>query len=388
MRSGSASVPLSRIDSADRRTLGARPGDAMTVFCGRIVSVMAAVLAFVVLATPTFAEPKPDTMGLPVAALTIEAKPIAYFDKSKPGEKRFGRLEFRGGLELTSSDRNFGGLSGITIEADGKRFAAVTDAGAWLTGEIAYDGTRPKGITGARMGPLLAAGAKTLTRDRDRDAEAIALADGNLTKGAVYIGFERNQRIGRFEIANGVIGAPAAYLKMPPEARRMSANKGLEAVGVMQGGPLKGAVIAFAERLRDKPTGHHTGWLWTKGEPHRLLLKDIDEFDVTGAAGLPNGDLLVLERRFRWLEGVRMRLRLVKAGDIRAGAVLAGEVLIAADMGAEIDNMEGVAAHRGARGETIITLISDDNFNHFLQRNLLLQFALSEPGQAAAAKPR
>ena len=40
--------------------------------------------------------------------------------------------------------------------------------------------------------------------------------------------------------------------------------------------------------------------------------------------------------------------------------------------------MEGLALHTGARGETVLTLISDDNFNHFLQRNILLQFALVE----------
>jgi len=33
--------------------------------------------------------------------------------------------------------------------------------------------------------------------------------------------------------------------------------------------------------------------------------------------------------------------------------------------------------HRNAQGETIITLASDDNFSA-IQRNLLLQFALSE----------
>jgi hypothetical protein len=115
---------------------------------------------------------------------------------------------------------------------------------------------------------------------------------------------------------------------------------------------------------------------------------DIGEFDVTGAAGLPDGGILVLERRFRWLEGVRMRLRRVKAGDIRAGAVLAGEVLLEADMGSEIDNMEGIAVHRGARGETVITLVSDDNFNSILQRNLLLQFALIEPSRAASTPAR
>jgi hypothetical protein len=43
-----------------------------------------------------------------------------------------------------------------------------------------------------------------------------------------------------------------------------------------------------------------------------------------------------------------------------------------------IDNMEGIAAHRAASGETILTLISDDNFS-LLQRTLLMQFALPRP---------
>ena len=34
-----------------------------------------------------------------------------------------------------------------------------------------------------------------------------------------------------------------------------------------------------------------------------------------------------------------------------------------ADLNQQIDNMEGLAAHAGKDGETIITMISDDNFN-------------------------
>ena len=40
--------------------------------------------------------------------------------------------------------------------------------------------------------------------------------------------------------------------------------------------------------------------------------------------------------------------------------------------------MEGLAVHRGAAGETVLSLISDDNFNHFLQRTVFLQFTLHE----------
>ena len=46
-------------------------------------------------------------------------------------------------------------------------------------------------------------------------------------------------------------------------------------------------------------------------------------------------------------------------------------------MGDQIDNMEGLAVRSNDRGQTILTLVSDDNGNTFLQRTILLQFALA-----------
>ena len=60
---------------------------------------------------------------------------------------------------------------------------------------------------------------------------------------------------------------------------------------------------------------------------------------------------------------------------LKPGAIVDGEILIDVDFAYEIDNMEGIAVHRNAAGETILTLISDDNFNP-LQRTILLRFAL------------
>jgi hypothetical protein len=48
--------------------------------------------------------------------------------------------------------------------------------------------------------------------------------------------------------------------------------------------------------------------------------------------------------------------------------------------------MEGLAVHAGAGGQIIVTMISDDNFNHVLQRTLLLQFAI-EGSDLARAEP-
>ena len=67
----------------------------------------------------------------------------------------------------------------------------------------------------------------------------------------------------------------------------------------------------------------------------------------------------------------------------RPGATVDGDVLLEADMRYQIDNMEGLAVHTNADGETIIALVSDNNHN-MLQRTLLLFFALA-PDPAAAA---
>lgn len=310
-------------------------------------------------------------------AIEINARPITHFETANASKRRFGLLEYRGGLVLNSPAEAFGGYSGLLIEPNGRRIFSISDEGSWLAAEIVYDGDTPVRLQNARIGPIQGTGGRPLNKKRDLDAEALALVSGNLSNGTVLIGFERNHRIGRFPIVNGSLRPPTGYLPLPPDARRMDANKSFEAVTVLRGGPYKDAVIAFAERFLDK-NGHHTGWLWAhNGAPQRLSVPDIDGFDLTDAASLPDGTLLLLERRFRWTEGVKMRIRRFGASTIKPGAVLDGETLIEANMSYQIDNMEGLALHQNARGETILTLISDNNFNPILQRTLLLQFALA-----------
>ena len=71
-----------------------------------------------------------------------------------------------------------------------------------------------------------------------------------------------------------------------------------------------------------------------------------------------------------------MRIRRVSLASIKPDALVDGKALIEADLAYQIDNMEGIAVSRNARNETIITLVSDDNFS-VIQRNLLLQFMLA-----------
>jgi hypothetical protein len=341
-----------------------------------LFSVTASV-ALLFAATSAFAQIKPDTAGMATQSIEVAAQPIATFARSgqdKPNPK----LEWRGGLVLTSSSQYFGGWSGLLLSNDGKSLVAVSDAGMWMTGEITYENDRPESFRSVRVGALKALKGASLRRTRDRDAEAIVLAGGSLSKGTAYIAFEQNDRIGAVPLEKGGVGAPAKYLEMPKEAKRMRAD-GFEALTVLAGGPNKGALVAFAENpLRGEK--QHRGWIWQSGGgPKGFTIPAIGDYGITDAASLADGSVLILERRFRWFEGVKIRLRQLAAGGLKAGGSAVGEILLEADSAMQIDNLEAIAVTEGTGGETVITLMSDDNFNRFLQRTVLLQFTLKDP---------
>ncbi len=347
--------------------------------------ITAALATALPAAGPARAQMKPDTAGIPTHEIEVRATPIKSFTRSD-APAAGGRLEWRGGLVLSSPSQHFGGWSGLALSDDGTSFLSVSDSGIWMKGELGYDGDRPEGVRTARIGALRTLADGALGRMRDRDAESIALASGTLSKGTAYIAFEQNDRIGVFALDKDGLGKPKSYLTMPAEASRMRLD-GFEALAVLAGGPRKGALVGFAE-IPLPGERYHRGWIWSDASaaPRSFAVPGIAGYSITDAASLPDGGVLILERRFRWLEGVRVRLRHLGPDGIAPGGVATGDVLLEAHNAThEIDNLEGMAISRGARGETVITLISDDNFNHFVQRTLLLQFTLKAKPEAASA---
>ena len=239
-----------------------------------------------------------------------------------------------------------------------------------------------KGLSGAIAGPLLGKDGKPLLADVERDSEGMALIEGTPKKGTAYISFDR---IDRYPFDGESFGPPSGSISLPAGTKRMSMNSGLEALALIPTGKLKGTLVAFAENLMDK-NGNLQGWLIGGPTPGPIALKRIGGFNITDAAPLPEGGIVVLERRFRYSEGVKMRIRRIAEAELKRGSLIEGETPLEAEDNLNIDNMEGIAAHRAASGETIPTLISDDNFS-LLQRTLPMQFALPEAG-AALAGPR
>ena len=309
-------------------------------------------------------------------AVEVNARQIQSFEPRDRSRVRFGALQYRSGLVLTSPYRGFGGLSGIRLDAKGERFLAVSDQGGWFTGSIRYDGSKMVGLDGVEAAPMLDAEGRPITEKRLwYDTESLA-RDGNV----VYVGLERVNQIMRFDFAKGGTRARGEVIPTPPAIRKLPYNKGLEAMVVvpkdMKGQPLAGTLIAFSERGLDAD-GNLVAFLIGGPSPGQFSVRRTDKFDISDATLLPSGELLILERKFSWFTGINIRIRSLQLKSIAPNALVDGPALFAADLGHEVDNMEGIDAHVTAEGETVLTLVSDDNFS-LLQRTLLLQFTLVE----------
>ena len=307
--------------------------------------------------------------------ITITALPID-FDRSNPGRKEFGKLIFRSGFNLFAKTRHFGGYSELALDPTGRTLLTISDAGTWLRATLDYDGRRLRGMSDVVLGPLLGADGKPLRGDAKRDSEGMTLAEGDTRQGTAYVSFERKHRIARYPFTAERFGPPSGAIPLPAAAKGMVANRGIEAIALIRAGKLKGTLVAFAEGRADK-NGNLIGWLIGGPTPGGILLKRLAGFDITDAAPMPDGGIIILERRFRFSEGIKMRIRRVAASEIKRGALIQGEVLLEANDSLNIDNMEAIAVHRAQSGETVLTLMSDDNFSP-LQRTLIMQFTLPE----------
>ena len=124
---------------------------------------------------------------------------------------------------------------------------------------------------------------------------------------------------------------------------------------VPKGLPLAGTLIAISERGLDGD-GNLLAFLIGGPTPGQFSVRRTKDFDISDAVLLPSGDLLVLERKFSLLAGMVVRIRRMPLKSVAPGATIDGPSIFDADLGYEIDNMEGLDAHIGADGATVLTM--------------------------------
>lgn len=295
----------------------------------------------------------------------------------KPDDRQVtqvGKLRYLGGLYITSTDRRFGGFSGLIVSPDGQRLLAISDRSYWLTARLVYSGGRLAGLSQAFLAPILDATGKPL-KSPYHDSESIVSERGGFPlddpTGVVDIGFETRDRVARFGIGRDGFAAKAAPLPMPQDIENNKLNKGFEAIARLADGRL----LAITERTLEG-AGNIKGWIVGPGGAGApLSLKRDAPYDLSDMAFGPDGNLYLLERRFSRAGGAGMRIRRILVDTIKPGWVLDGEVLADLDQDYSIDNMEGLAMRRAEDGRTLLYIVSDDNYSA-AERTLLLMFEL------------
>lgn len=301
--------------------------------------------------------------------LLIAATPVSVFP-ADPNRRRLGALTFLGGWRLGSETRSFGAVSSLAVT--GREVVALTDAGAVVRFRLGRFGR----VSAARIAPA-PAGCGSQALKADRDTEAIAHDAGHW-----WIGYESRNVICRTD-ETLLTGERVAR---PPAMARWPRTGGAESLVRLA----DGRFLVFAERRRgsgaDKPV------LLFDRDPTdpaaivaELSYRPPDGYRPVDAAQLPDGRILVLNRRFTLWSLFTARLVLLDPQPLVAGALLKGPTIARFDAPALTENYEGLAVSEEA-GRVIVWIASDDNFMRW-QRTLLLKFALSVRASPAASRP-
>jgi hypothetical protein len=311
--------------------------------------------------------------------IALDVRPVPL-NPVKPAQAELGSLRYRGGLWLSSTDSRFGGLSDLRVSRNGQRLLAISDCGYEFEATLVYG---PDGwlsdLSDPELSPLRAPGDLALTHG-EGDAEGLA----RMSDGSLVVSFERRHRLWRYPPGELPLKGVATPLPEAPGFSGLEPNLGIEAMT----GLADGRLLAIGEVASPE---HEGATAWLGGDRSWSLISYPLFYDrarsaaplrPTGAALLPSGDILVLERRYPPLAG---RIRLIERAGLEA-ANLEGREIARLDEPLSLYNFEGIDARPGTEGGTWVYLLSDDNNcrrdpgprRRSPQRTLLLAFTLEE----------
>lgn len=296
--------------------------------------------------------------GIVDPAITATAVPL---DAADPARRRVGALRYLQGWVLHSRDARFGGISDLAVAGD--RFLGISDSAT----AISFD------VQGGRIGGGairdLPAGPGGFQIKQDRDSEAFTTDPAHRH---IWVAYERHNAIWRYDAA---LGRAEGHVE-PAAMRDWPLNGGPEAMIRLP----DGRFMVFAEDAPGAEPDTRALLIFPadpvadRRPPIAMSYRPPAGYVATSVAMLPDGRLIVLNRRFRLTEGLAAALSIVDPREIKAGGILEGREIARLVPPLTVDNMEGVAVTQ-ERGRTIVWLISDDNFLP-IQRTILLKFAL------------
>ncbi len=304
-----------------------------------------------------------------VERVTITSMPVTL-QPDDPSRVRTGELTLLAGWKLSSLSSQFGGWSALDV--DGDQVTAIGDYGSVLRFRL----TRFGRAVEARIDPL-PVGCGRRDDKRQRDSESFARVPGGW-----WVGFEVDSRLCR--------ATPdfkrAVALVRPAAMGQWQNENGPEAMVHLADGRL----LVFAERA---PKGTALRPLLVfDGDPADARTKVTARsyvppigYSPTDAAQLPDGRILVLNRRFGIADRFTSALVVIDPVALDSDKPVSGTIMAGLTPPTLHDNFEGLAVTVEA-GRPIIWMLSDDNFMSW-QGTYLLKFAL-DPKPLAPANNR
>ena len=322
-------------------------------------ALLTALAAVVALSDCTGSSKAPPTAPIRFQPLPLDAR--------DPTRRKLGALTFLGAWKLTGDSALFGGVSSMAV--DGDHFTMLSDSSElirfdWRGGDKAINPT---------IVSLPAAPPSPTTRRRrhpryDRDSESLSIDPASKR---AFVGFEGINEIRRYSPGFTAFEASVA----PPLMRSWPSNGGAESVCVLR----DGRVLVLAE-VAGKPSPVRRGLLFDRdptspdAKTTFFRYRPPLHFEPTDAALLPDGRVLVLNRRFNPFGGFEAALTIIDPAAIRSFTTIDGVEIARLAWPLTVDNMEALAIVR-EDGRTVVWIASDDN-HLLLQRTLLLKFAL------------
>jgi hypothetical protein len=291
----------------------------------------------------------------------LTATPV-LLDPANPARVKVGALTFLGGVDLTSRDLAFGGYSSMTI--DHGLFTLLSDGGTIVRFRL-DDRFR----LSARQFGDLPIGPGTGWRKEDRDSESMTL---DRVTGQAWVGYERVNQIWRYSPG---LTQPARMVAPKPMAD-WSENGGAESMVRLR----DGRFLVIAETSRRLPSQARSALIFDR-DPVEKPLRGFefgylppDGYDPSDATQLPDGRVLILNRKLAFPFAWNAVLTMIDPQRIRPGITIRGREIARLAPPLTVDNFEGLAVTR-ENGATIVWMVSDDNLL-ILQRTLLMKFRL------------
>lgn len=300
----------------------------------------------------------------------IELVPLVL-DETDPERKKVGMLTFLNAWELRSDNSNFGGVSALAVIGN-SRFLAVSDAGTLIGFTLGQSNRMEDSFIAALPGTF---GENVDFRDFDSEGMAYDPASGR-----IWISYEARHAIRRLPPSLGRIDGT----KRLTFTKGWSANGGVEAIARLR----DGRFVLFAEKHK-RADSSNSAYLYS-GDPVEpgsqakpFGYRAPDGYRPTDATILPDGRLLILNRRVSFPNGFSAKLTILDPDKIETDKAISSQEIATFVSPLLVDNMEGLAISEEG-GKTIIWMISDDNFTA-LQRTILMKFALDLPNKKPEA---